>query len=107
MDLVLWIVLGAAVGLIAWVALVGIDRLPLVLCVAIGVGAALVGGVAMHSTLGDIATVRVSVYRGSSLALTTFGLGPFLVSGVTALIALILGHRVTGRLPSSMHGLRP
>jgi hypothetical protein len=52
----------------------------------------------MHATLGDIATVRVGVYRGSSVALTTFGLGPFVASGVTALIALIFGHRVTGRL---------
>lgn len=32
MDLVLWIVLGAAVGLIAWAALVGIERLPLAGC---------------------------------------------------------------------------
>jgi hypothetical protein len=102
MDLVLWIIVGAAVGLIAWLALVGIDRLPLLVCVAIGAGAALVGGVAMHSTLGDIATVRVSIYRGTSAAFTSFGLGPFLVAGVAAFIALILGHRATGRLPSTM-----
>jgi hypothetical protein len=107
MDLVLWIVLGAAVGLIAWVGLVGIERLPLAVCVAVGAGAALLGGAVMHWTLGDIATVRLSVYRGSSAALTTFGLGPFVVSGVAALIALLLGHRITGRLPSSMHGVRP
>ena len=104
MDLVLWIVLGAAVGLIAWVGLVGVERLPLAVCVAIGAGAALVGGAVTHWILGDIATVRVSVYRGSSAALTSFGLGPFLVSGVAALIALLLGHRVAGRLPSSMPG---
>lgn len=57
MDLVLWMVVGAAIGLIAWVALVGIERLPSPACIASGAGAAVVGGFAMDSTLGDIATV--------------------------------------------------
>ena len=74
----------------------------MLVCVAIGAAAVLVGGVATHSTLGDIATVRVSSYCGTSAAFTSFGLRPFVVAGVAALIALIIGHRATGRLPSTV-----
>jgi hypothetical protein len=95
MDLVVWIALGAVIGLIAWIGFVGVKRMGVFVCVAIGVAAALLGGLATASLLGDIASVRVSINTGGSFAVAAFGLGPFLVAGAAALVALIVGHRVS------------
>ena len=99
MDVVVWAVLGAAVGLIAWVAFVGVKRMGVAICVAIGVGAALIGGLATALLVGDVALVRVSIRSGGGSGggylVTAFGLGPFVVAGAAALSALIAGHRVT------------